>query len=438
MNTILHTSRKAFKDKTIRMFKCKYPEEQFIENHKFRHIAGGMYIADPAFEISYLEICGILEDYSRVNLFVEKLENDENNIPVYKVLYGYAPEYRQLYMTDVIYMEVTIDEAKPLEEHLEKLQNCTEINYHDFEEYNKFLSDEEQYLEDSMFYNRPWPKQRAFQWIPPREDDDRRIALGHLIGEKIEDGIYYVHDPRPDSYGNVVFFQPFPLITDLEYDNVAKLGEVSAIVYADQGEWPGECRSLLKYIAIGKEHFGRLQEMAKQGAGVYIDEASVASVHPDYDGQRSWALGGFQRLTEHTMDYEDNDFDCYSVSEEPPVPDIPDDAVMLYEGLGFMGIRIKYKLITGTSYIEPLADYAFIQGEDLVLWHDLFEFREERIPLGLIENLIVRESRVLNCGEMIDVYHEIIRKDEQLKIILKPAVYDLYKKHPELNKYYRK
>ncbi len=39
---------------------------------------------------------------------------------------------------------------------------------------------------------------------------------------------------------------------------------------------------------------------------------------------------------------------------------------------------------------------------------------------------------------MTNVYHEIIRKDEQLKKILKPAVYDLYKKHPELNKYYRK
>jgi hypothetical protein len=76
MNTILHTSKESFEDMTIGKFECKYPEEDFVGNHKFKHLAGGLYMADPEFVASEKEMCKIFKEYTQIVFLGEMRQNE--------------------------------------------------------------------------------------------------------------------------------------------------------------------------------------------------------------------------------------------------------------------------------------------------------------------------------------------------------------------------
>ncbi len=369
--TILHTESEPFWDMTHDPFICEYPEIQFMGDHKFKHIAGGIYMADPSFELSDSEIDAVFNDYE-VELFVEVLYDRMDRV---RVLYAAAPRYEQLYNHYVMFrhsMNWHVGEGKRIpEQHLDALSKCAQMS-----------------SEDPSKEFRLKPKRRAFQWIPPEENDGTRIAIGHLIGDLIEPGIYYIYDPRTAYFDGQLFTGMSSKIRDLEYDEDGPVRprEISVIVDDEEN---------VKYLATGRNYFPRLKELSELGAGRLVDDFFVAQTNPD----------------------------------------IPKGAAEIYEGLGFAGIRFRYKIITDMKYIEPLADFAFFDRDrdELVLKYVLFgRDQEERIPIGLIEHLIVTESQELRSGKTIELFHEIIRPDEALKGMLIPAVYDLFQSHRSL------
>ena len=379
-----------FQDMTLESFRCEYPATDRLYDHLFSHIEGGLYEARPSFWLSKSEAEALLMEYPEVCLIVDE---DAEGFQVY---YACAPRYGQFYLGEILTpyeddpfvgceyeQHAFMKEIAPLlAEHIDRFRDYSLIRN------AQFVFRDRQYVYEDNFEFMPRPKKRAFQWIRPAEDDDRRIALGNLICEKIEEGIYFVHDPRRREFPGVSYPVVLPRLSTVEFEQLPACDGIGVLCcrkndaeFAEDHEV--ECVEYVKYIAFGKEHLPRLKEMAVAEKGSYGE-----------------------------------------------LPVIPKDAKELIPGEGYFHSKMRYKLVTDMYETEPMVDIAYMQGDELVLWNGgLGSLYEKRIPFGLLESLVVTTQQHLRCGEVIGVSHELLNRDEQLKMILTPEAYELYRRY---------
>ena len=93
----LNREEALFRDQTLEPFTCIYPYMDQMDGHTFRHIGGGMYHAEPEFEIDPEQAQRMLADYSEVELYVKIPESCRGGS--FRVVYAYAPRYAQQYTT---------------------------------------------------------------------------------------------------------------------------------------------------------------------------------------------------------------------------------------------------------------------------------------------------------------------------------------------------
>lgn len=431
----LNREEALFRDQTLEPFTCIYPYMDQMDGHTFRHIGGGMYHAEPEFEIDPEQAQRMLADYSEVELYVKIPESCRGGS--LQVVYAYAPRYAQQYTISAL-MGNLRDLFPELHKHGECWRNLVPVSYRG--------SDDEEEEKDGYRIDRWYrrhPKCRAFQWVPPRENGGRRIALGSVIGEKIDEGIYYVHDPRRHTFGDIVFSPVLPELGDVEYDDLAKTGEVSVIRYPDQGyEWD-DSDVYVKYIAIGREHFDKLRHMAEIGEGVYLSAFQVAFFHPDFAGNdHGLNKKGLTDMQGETMEKSGSECIGMEISDNPEdgipedlisLPALPNLAMELRPGIGYESLLLRFKMITDGGTGETYADQAFLLGDKLILRRRVFgRIDEKEYPLGLMESLSVCGQVVLRCGEAIDVWYEVLSREKQMSKLLSPETYALYQRYGNL------
>ncbi len=254
-------------------FVCVYPENQFVGEYRFRHISGGLYRAEPKFVIREEDLAGLLAEYTEIQLSAEKMDDG-----LYQVVYGFAPEFSQLYITDVSAWKELGDRTARLMRHKKRFLEVRSLGYNDFltEQEKK---DEKELLENK--HQKRHPQKRAFEWEIPEKKDGEWIFLGSVIGEKIEEGIYAIRDPGRYDFGSVCYFYEGMELSEVCCDGLAGEHGVWALcsVHMDYERAPWlrekEWQCLAELIAIGEENLPKLKKYLGNFSGKYDEVIKI-------------------------------------------------------------------------------------------------------------------------------------------------------------------
>lgn len=176
----------------------------------------------------------------------------------------------------------------------------------------------------------------------------------------------------------------------------------------------------LDYIAVGKEHFNRLKEIAEHLDQGWFHEFREEPVN-------------FIPLNLLEIDEEMNqafNSEMEGQDDEEYVEQIKKNGGKeLFEGLGFLDINLEYRSFFEENHGIRTYKFAYILGHDLVLVSGNYKGKKEecRLDLRFLYYLIVNKTEKLDNGLEYPVMHTLIDcREEKLKELLTDEAYLAY------------
>lgn len=376
----------CFVDITTDAVRIKFADTEIIDGHTFRHIEYGIFAAEPAFEISTHDMQDMKVNYEDVVYAVEcKDEATDSDKQIYKVIFAYSKAICNSFYK-LNYINSQADKNSKLKEYYDFNQHLQPIEYN-------------YYSQAQLTYDNLYEKSYALlpiynQIVLP---DARRpwIKLNNHIGIEVEDGIYYFATSG-DSIGTACTINLPVIDLNSTFDN-----EVAAICHPI--DFHLSFNTAIKYLALGKEHFKRLNEIQQvlKSGNYHEFKLRNAPVKPD-------AKPVPQAVINKT--------------------ELPSNAEELIKGLGFFKLTVRFE----RPFFEPTGfseyDIAYKSGEMLVLGtQNNNELVYEYHNLRFLSALYVKHNTRLNSGIDYPVIHTVLDcRDTRLKELLTPEAYKLY------------
>lgn len=384
MPELIFDNENHFIDITNDDVRIRFANTEEIEGHMFRHVAFGVFAAEPAFEISNSDMYDMVIKYRDVVYVVENInESERDDDRKYKVVFAYSENSVSNRFAKLNYLNNACSNNSVFKKYYDFRKRLDCISY-DF------------YRTANIDYDNLPVNNIAFEPIYNKIvlPNGRRpwIKLNNHIGIEVEEGIYYFARSG-DSIGNRLIELPVVAL-----NTVFSNEYVAAICHPVDIHLSME--SAVEYIAVGKEHFSRLKEIRR-----IVDN-------------------GFYH------EYGNCDSKIKDKSVIIPVVDttIPDAAEELIKELGFFNICVSFErpFIGSSGFCEY--DIAYKLENNLVLGIKkgekvTFEYHD----LRFLSALYVKQNKRLNNGIDYPVIHKVIDcGDERLKEILTPEAYSIY------------
>ena len=385
-------STDKFVDITNEMDVLVYPKEEIVSGHKFKHVAYGIYAAEPAFEVSEKELYEIGIENSDIEFYIEMPITDKNE-PKWptKVFFASARNWCD-YIPEFKIMDRGVREDEAFRRYKEILGNknlgvsCLYDNH-----------------PDSIEMSELTLRMRATcHQIVRREGRRSWIRLKGAIGIEVEEGIYYVLSDGPNMM-NGRYENPIMGMKD------EGLQDVDVAVIMCGYDWCQTYRAMkVFYVAVGKEHFPRLKRMSEVLNCEYYESLQKSEEIPE--------LMNTEAESEEKL-----------LSPE-------EGAEELVQGLGMNKLEVSFSIpLIGSSKFEEY-ELAYKLGDELVLVK-VNEYKNPKIQkeihqLRLMEYLYVRQARRLKCGIEYPVLYEVIDcgRDKRISELFTPEAYELLKK----------
>ncbi len=402
---LVFDNKDHFADITTEEYSFRY-DEVILNGHHFKHIAYGIYAADPVFVMEHSEAEQILIAYRNVEFIVIDLGDDEDTCS-HRVYFAHETLDHHAYgrlLRELNWGHLKSDERFALDiSETDKLRTIERGFYH---------------IDESLRDNPPEPRScflPKYERVVMKDGSRPWIRINNHIGIMVEDGIYFF--PRSgQAIGENLYNVP---IIDLN-----SRFDVPAAGICYSTDFHPSFDTAVEYLAIGAERFSRLQEICRllsPSKHCYYHEFGIVK-EEDTESDESKDV--------KALSMDDIMYAINSASETEESKDLEPEtgAIEILERRGFYDLEISYSRPFFEDEGFKKYDMAYRLGDVLVLVKkENGKVTKERHKLQFLSGLYVRTEESLKCGMDYPVIHPIIDcKEERLREILTPEAYELY------------